>query len=234
MKLADEIRAHIQRRYADPARRRGEESFSVVAADVHRDMKLASRMPAVCGALRSKALQSECGISLVEWSGPEQGSSAIAKFKLLGGPEETVLSADSPLAAIEVAAPATTDFSTSMDWHQFQEFARKLMARHFGTELLERAIPGVPKKFDMVSSDGAIVGDAKYLSLVGGVRTPSAKFMEIAGHVWLLDKTGAKRIFLVLGNQREVAASWLKKYGSIAGRIELYFLTADGTLERLH
>ena len=45
---------------------------TVKAGDVHRQMKLTNRMPAVCEALRSKILQSRCGVRLVEWSGPEQ------------------------------------------------------------------------------------------------------------------------------------------------------------------
>jgi hypothetical protein len=112
-------------------------------------------------------------------------------------------------------------------WRRFQELAQVQMERHFGCKFTERSLPGVPKLFDMVSDDSTIAGDAKYLTLVGGKRRPPAKFMEIAGHIWLLERTNAKRIFLVFGNQREVVALWLKKYGAIAGRIELYFLTED-------
>ncbi len=129
-------------------------------------------MPAVCSALRSKALQSECGISLVDWLGPEQGSTATAKFKLVATPDKIVSSSESPLKPVEIAVPALTDSSVSMDWQQFQEFARRVMARHFGTELVERALPGVPKKFDMVSSDGTVVGDCKVLVARG--RSPYA------------------------------------------------------------
>ena len=39
LKLADQIRDHVQRRYADTARQRGVESFTVVAGEVHSDMK---------------------------------------------------------------------------------------------------------------------------------------------------------------------------------------------------
>jgi len=91
LKLADRIRDHVQHRYVDPARQRGAESFTVVAGEVHRDMKLANRMPAVCGALRSKALQSGCRVSLVRWSGPDQGSTAEATFKLLAVPDDSAV-----------------------------------------------------------------------------------------------------------------------------------------------
>ena len=107
------------------------------------------------------------------------------------------------------------------------------MSEHYGVTLSERAVPNVPKRFDMVSDDGTIVGDAKCLSLVRRQAPPPAKFMEIAGHVWLLEKTRAPRTFLVFGNQRQVPEGWLKKYRAIAGTVEFYFLAGDGTLERL-
>jgi site-specific recombinase len=68
---------------------------------------------------------------------------------------------------------------------------------------------------------------------VGGQRLPPAKFMEIAGHVWLLERTRARRRFLVFGNQRRVSEWWLEKYGSLVTNVEFYFLADDGTLEQL-
>ena len=234
MKLADQIRDHVQRRYANTARQRSMESFTVVAGEVHSDMKLANRMPAVCGALRSKALQSGCGVALVEWSGPDQGSTAAATFKFVDVPEHADAGSDDPVESPVAPAQPITERPSNVEWQRFQNLAREHMERHFGQPLAERELPAVPKRFDMVSSDGAIVGDAKYLSLVGGKRTPRAKFMEIAAHIWLLEKTSAQRIFLVFGNQREVVVAWLKKYGRIAGRVELYFLSEAGALDRLH
>lgn len=120
-----------------------------------------------------------------------------------------------------------------MDWKSFQELARKIMSDHFGTYLTERNPHGFPKKFDFVSGDGRIVGDAKYLTLVHGEKLPPAKFMEIAGHVWLLEKVEAGKRFLVFGNQRRVAEWWLEKYGHLADNVDFYFLEEDGKLEKL-
>ena len=120
-----------------------------------------------------------------------------------------------------------------MTWREFEDLARKKMSAHFGVDLIERALPGVPKRFDMASDDGLIVGDAKYLTLIKRTTIPPAKFMEIAGHIWLLEKTGAGRKFLVFGNQREVPERWLKKYGTIVKGVELYFLSDEGSLECL-
>ena len=124
--------------------------------------------------------------------------------------------------------------STPVDWKSFQETARVTMGRHFNTTLRECRPAGCPKKFDFVSPDGEIVGDAKYLTLVKGHRLPAAKNMEIAGHVWLLEKTqDAKIRFLVFGNQRRVPEWWLEKYGGLNTIVQFYFLSNDGALVRL-
>ncbi len=125
------------------------------------------------------------------------------------------------------------NFNVVMDWRDFQKLARDRMSEHFGTPLNELTPVGIPKRFDLVSEDGQIVGDAKYLTLVRGKNIPPAKFMEIAGHVWLLENTPASRRFLVFGNQREVPEWWLKKYGAIIKTVEFYFLSNQGELEKL-
>lgn len=196
-------------------------------------MGLRNRLPAVCGALRSQALHDSCGIELMQWSGPEQGSTATATFRI-----PTMDQANRRFDGLETkaeedlgTAPVTSD--EKLQWRRFQEVARRVMGRHFNEDFQERSAAGVPKRFDLVSSDGTVVGDAKYLSLVAGQRTPPAKFMEIAGHIWLLEKTNAKRIFLVFGNQRDVAVRWLKKYGTVAGRVEMFFVDSDEKLDQL-
>ncbi len=116
---------------------------------------------------------------------------------------------------------------------EFEHLAQTVMSRHFGIELRPGSLPGVPKKFDLVSADGSVAGDAKYYTLVRGEALPPAKFATIAEHVWLLEKTSARRRFLVFGSQREVPELWLKKYGHLAGQVEFYFIDDAGKLERL-
>jgi hypothetical protein len=108
------------------------------------------------------------------------------------------------------------------------------MSKFFQTTLVKKNPKGSPKKFDMVSSDEKIVGDAKFLTLVRGKKTPSAKLMEIAGHVWLLEKVSAGRRFLVFGNQSEVPKLWLRKYAQLVQNVEFYFIDETGTIEKLN
>ena len=119
------------------------------------------------------------------------------------------------------------------NWREFEEFARKIMSEYFGVQLKERKPSNFPKKFDMVSDNEDVIGDAKFLTLVHGKRLPPAKFMEIAAHVWLLEKVNANKRFLVFGNQKRVSEWWLEKYGNLIRNVEFYFIDNEENLERL-
>ena len=89
------------------------------------------------------------------------------------------------------------------------------------------------KRFDLISTDRTIIGDAKFMTLVGGTRMPPAKFHVIVEHVWLLEKTPAERRFLVFGNQIEVPRQWLQRHSCLVDSVEFFFLHEDDTLETL-
>ena len=67
-----------------------------------------------------------------------------------------------------------------MDGRSFELIAAKVMSEHFGVRLGPGKVAGTPKTFDLVSSDGSIVGDAKYYTMVRGVSPPPAKRSVIA------------------------------------------------------
>ncbi|MBI4294582.1 MAG: hypothetical protein HY669_00235 [Chloroflexi bacterium] len=115
----------------------------------------------------------------------------------------------------------------------FEQLARKKLEQRYDTSLLPGSLPNVPKRFDFVSPDRRIVGDAKYYTLVGGVGLPPAKFSIIAEHVWLLERTGVPVPFLVFGNDPGVPAQWLKRYGHLSPTVAFYFLSDSGQLEDL-
>jgi hypothetical protein len=116
---------------------------------------------------------------------------------------------------------------------RFEALARDVLTARFGSVLSAGSVPGVRKRFDFVSLDRRIIGDAKFYTLVQGVNLPSAKFATIAEYVWLLEKTGAPTTFLVFGNERQVPLWWLERYGNLATDVTFYFLTPDGQLEVL-
>jgi hypothetical protein len=128
-----------------------------------------------------------------------------------------------------------------VNWKGFEKIAREVMSKHFGVNLTEKELKNspkkklkdFPKKFDMVSPNEDVVGDAKFLTLVKKKKAPPAKFMDIAGHVWLLGKTRANKKFLVFGHQRKVPDWWLKKYGQLVDDVEFYFIDSKRNVKRL-
>ena len=117
---------------------------------------------------------------------------------------------------------------------QFESLAADVTSRHFETKLHEGKMPGVHKKFDLVSGDHDVAGDAKYYSMVRGVRLPPAKFSVIAEHVWLLEHTNASQKFLVFGNDRRVPEEWLRRWGNLLAGVAFFFLTDEGELTALN
>jgi hypothetical protein len=116
----------------------------------------------------------------------------------------------------------------------FESLARRVLGDRFGTKLSPGILAGIRKRFDYVSADQQVIGDAKYYTLVGRERLPPAKFATIAEHVWLLEKTGAPTLFLVFGNERDVPLRWLERYGALTRSVQFFFLSDDGHLEVLH
>jgi hypothetical protein len=116
---------------------------------------------------------------------------------------------------------------------RFEERARRVLAEHYAVPLPPGSVAGVRKRFDFLSPDHQVVGDATYFTLVGGVGLSPAKFSIIAEHVWLLEKTGAPTTFLVFGNDLEIPVHWLERYGNLASMVTFFFLSDGGALETL-
>lgn len=119
------------------------------------------------------------------------------------------------------------------DGYSFERHAATVINAEWEVELSSRPVrlaEGVVKKFDLVSSDRAIVGDAKHYK---NLPTPAAKWSTIAEYVWLLQHVqDAKRRFLVFGLDREVPERWLERFRPLTKGIDFWFLDGE-TLERL-
>ena len=83
MTLADEIRDFVQKYYIQPAQKRGEKRITIRAGDIHREMGLADRMPAVCGAIGTRMFEKLCEVRLIERIGPTQGANVFFTFEIL-------------------------------------------------------------------------------------------------------------------------------------------------------
>lgn len=114
------------------------------------------------------------------------------------------------------------------DWKSFEGCARDYFSELWGTELKERSVlvgGAVPWKFDLVSEDGSIVGDCKWLK---NIPDPAAKWQAIAECMWLLQKVEASRRFMVFGRDIEVAQRYLKRVGPLTAPLEFLFLDEAG------
>ena len=80
--LAERIRRHASDHYVGPARRAQGRTVTIRAGDVHRDLGLTSRAPAVCGALRSRLFQQLAGVTLLERVGPPQSTTTRFRYRL--------------------------------------------------------------------------------------------------------------------------------------------------------
>lgn len=112
----------------------------------------------------------------------------------------------------------------------FEALTRSVLSRYYGVALYERLAVGL-KKFDLVSGDSAIMGDAKYFTMVNGNDLPPAKLSVIAEHVWLLEKSTAQHRFLVFGNDSRVAACWLRRFGRLTSAVRFFFVDETGLRE---
>ena len=150
------------------------------------------------------------------------------EWRFRAGSAEAMAQIKIPVEVLPVYRPPRT-----ISPADFERRAAKVLSEHFGIRLQPGRVAGVPKLFDLVSTDGRFVGDAKFYTLVQGERLPPAKFSVIAEHVWLLEKTGATERFLVFGNDRRVPNEWLRRYGKLASGITFYFIGQDETLDQL-
>ena len=81
MTIADRIRSHVAERYIEPARSRGEETVTVVAGAVLRDLELpGDYAPSVCSALRARKFSAEHDLELITVDGPKSKSSTRTAF----------------------------------------------------------------------------------------------------------------------------------------------------------
>ena len=89
--LADRVRQQVIAHYIAPARNAGETVVKVTAGDVHRELDLQDRMPAVCSALDTQEFLDLAGVDMEGRSGPPQGATTTFVFSIPGpdgGPAE--------------------------------------------------------------------------------------------------------------------------------------------------
>ncbi len=82
MILADRIRTFVIQNRIAPARAKGARTVQIRAGDVHTDLGLNNRMPAVCSALDAQKFLDQAKVTLVRREGPHQGGNAEWTFEI--------------------------------------------------------------------------------------------------------------------------------------------------------
>lgn len=80
MTKADRIRQYGTERYVLPARKRGMTRFSIRTGEVHRELGLEGRHPAVCSALKTGKFLEQNQLRLVETIAPKSGQSSTVTY----------------------------------------------------------------------------------------------------------------------------------------------------------
>ena len=76
MKLAEAISQHIVSRHFVPTWKRQQSQITLKAGDIHEELALKDRMPAVCDVLGSEKFQRMTSTKLISRGGPHHGASA--------------------------------------------------------------------------------------------------------------------------------------------------------------
>jgi hypothetical protein len=100
MTQADKIREFALDHYVAPARARGLALVTIRAGDIHREMKLANAMPAVCSAIGSNRFKQIAQVRSINRTGPANGANVYFEFGLATDPlptQEVALEAKAPL-----------------------------------------------------------------------------------------------------------------------------------------
>ena len=82
MALADRIREFADEHYIQPARERGERQFTIRAGDLHDDLGLHARLPAVSAALGANKFEDEYAVRRLSVEGPINGANCVMIFEI--------------------------------------------------------------------------------------------------------------------------------------------------------
>lgn len=76
---AERVRVWVEDKIIQPAKARGDRTFTVTAGEVHKELGLKNRVPLVCQALKSKRFLEQNHLVVKDVSGPPSGLSTTLK-----------------------------------------------------------------------------------------------------------------------------------------------------------
>jgi 5-methylcytosine-specific restriction protein B len=82
MKPSERIAQHIVSCHLLPAWKKKLDRITLRAGNIHSELGLRNRMPAVCSVLGSQRFQLMTGAELIDRGGPHNGANAVFTFRL--------------------------------------------------------------------------------------------------------------------------------------------------------
>lgn len=240
--LVNRIRRYVFEKYILPAIKEGRERITIRAGDIHKELGLKNRMPAVCNALRSrieifnqwlkeKRLNFTLKLESVKTPPSGYGANAFFTYKIIAyreGLRDQKLFIDQGYGGDESGEdkPIINE-----------ERARKIMSRYLGISLYKKKlnINGKYKEFDMVNLEHRVVGDFKRFTYRGQA---SAEMSNLVEYVWLMEKlekyTGVKwRKIIVGAGNKETFKKFSRRYDPWLEDLEIYFITENGEVVKI-
>jgi len=111
----------------------------------------------------------------------------------------------------------------------FAQRAREHLGRLAGGEVKLRKAG--PSAFLLSAEDCA--GYALHFTAPEGGRMPVARLAFINGHLWLLEKSAAERLFLILGGDETTAEEWAREFAPLCLEVEVLYLGSGGVARAL-
>ena len=129
----------------------------------------------------------------------------------------------------EISLKDFSKLSKIKGWEEKEEKARQMLGKKFNTSFERRKLligyksNGTPKKheFDLVSSDGEIIGEVKTFKPLKGGGRPSGKIDTTFQACYLLEKVTARRKLLVLTNKEFYEMFKKESDGIVSKEIEI-------------
>ncbi len=107
--------------------------------------------------------------------------------------------------------------------------AAQCMGEMFGTTVeAQRHGPGA-----FVLSGEGMAGFALHFGEPPRGDVPAARLAVINGHLWLLERSEAERLCLVLGGDEKTARAWARDFAALCLDVDVFFLPEEGEPQAL-
>jgi len=241
--LVDDIRRHVFHHHIKPAIDRGQKSITLRAGDIHSELHLHNRVPAVCNAMGSKksieifnkwlrdlGYSIRIELSAIDTPPSGLGANSYYTYSFI---HEKIDKRNSLVLAMQPYIQGIASSGDAREKHRYEEIteddAREIMSLELGVPLYKEKIDiyGKPKEFDLVNIGHRIVGDFKHFRYKGSAE---AEMSNLAEYVWLMEKlekyTSVKwrKIIVGAGNENTFER-FARRYDPWLEDVEIYFIT---------